>query len=286
MATEVRPSQVVRYFLTPKGLLFLLLLALTAVAYPVDGRAALLRIGLSASVAVASELLLTWRQNSWKLPDGALLTGLIVAMVMSQTAPWYAPVFASALAIASKHLIRGRLGHVFNPAAVGLLLTGLLFSSEQSWWGGLGDLPAPFIVLVIAAGLLVVERVNKLPSVLAFLAVYFGLLTAASIAGNPLAVADTFREPMLGAAMYFAFFMLSDPPTSPARASDQVWFAAAVAVISLLCLALTSSAVYYLLVGLLGGNALEAARRGLKSRLKRKARATGPRLSSSLTPLT
>jgi Na+-translocating ferredoxin:NAD+ oxidoreductase RnfD subunit len=89
---------------------------------------------------------------------------------------------------------------------------------------------------------------------------------------------------MTGAALYFAFFMLSDPPTTPARARDQVWFSVLVAVGSLLCLALTSNAVYYLLVGLLAGNAVEAARRSLLLRIK-KARATtrSPRLSPSLT---
>jgi Na+-translocating ferredoxin:NAD+ oxidoreductase RnfD subunit len=276
-------SKIATYFRTPKGMLVLALLALAAIAYPVDGQAAVLRLALSAGTAVVFELVLMRWRGKVELPDSALLTGFIVAMVMSQTAPWFAPMLASALAITSKYLIRARSGHIFNPAAVGLLLTALLFSSEQSWWGGLGDLPAPFIVLVIVAGGVIAERVNKLPSVLAFLATYFGLLTAASIAGNPLAVADAFREPMSGAAMYFAFFMLSDPPTTPARGTDQVWFSMAVAVASLLCLALRSSAVYYLLVGLLAGNGIETARRTLMMRSKKARAPRSPRLSASPT---
>lgn len=269
------------YLRTPKGLLIMVLLALAAIAYPLDGQAALLRLALSAGAAVALDLALMYRRRKLELPDSALLTGLIVSMVMSQTAPWFAPVLASALAIASKHLFRAKSGHIFNPAAAGLLVTAVLLSSEQSWWGGLGDLPSGFIVLVIAAGLLVADRVNKLPSVLTFTGVYFGLLTAASIFGTPLAVADTFREPMTGAAVYFAFFMLTDPPTTPARASDQVWFAIAVAVVSLICLALTSSAVYYLLIGLLAGNALEASRRWYVARSKKARAVRSPRLSHS-----
>ena len=269
------------YLRTPKGLLLAILLGLAAIAYPADGPAALLRLALAAGAAVALDLALMRRRGKLELPDSALLTGLIVAMVMSQTAPWYAPVAASALAVGSKHLLRAASGHIFNPAAVGLLATALLLSSEQSWWGGLGDLSPAFIVLVIAAGLFVADRVNKLPTVLTFSGVYFGLLTAASIFGSPLSVADTFREPMTGAAMFFAFFMLTDPPTTPARAGDQVWFAAAVAVVSLVCLALTSSAVWYLLVGLLAGNALEASRRRLVARTKRARTASRPRLSSA-----
>jgi enediyne biosynthesis protein E5 len=182
-------------------------------------------------------------------------------MVLSTAAPLYVPVLASAMAIVSKHMLRTSLGHILNPAAVGLLLTGLLLSSEQSWWGGLGDLPPVFIVAVLVAGVLVAEHVNKLPSVVAFTAAYFGLLTVASIAGTPLAFADAFREPMSGAALYFAFFMLTDPPTTPARPRDQVWFGVLVAAVSVACLALASGGVYYLLVGLLAGNATEAGRR-------------------------
>jgi enediyne biosynthesis protein E5 len=266
----MKPSRVVAYFRTPKGMLLLILAGLTAVAFPVDGWAAVARMVLGAAVAAGLEVALANDRKKVGLPDGAILTGFIVAMVMSQTAPVYAVVLAAGLAILSKHILRVKGGHIFNPSAAGLLVVALLFSSEQSWWGGLGDLPAPFIVLVLLAGALIVERTNKWTSVLTFAGVYFGLLTAFSVFGDPLGVADAFREPMSGAAVYFALFMLTDPPTSPARPSDQVWFGAAVGAASLLCLALAPTAVYYLLVGLLAGNALEAARRTLATRRRGK----------------
>ena len=267
----MRSAAVRAYFRTPKGGLVLVLLALLAIAYPVDGRAALLRVVLGASVAMASDLLLMRLRGKWELPDSAFLTGVIVAMVMSQRAPWYAIVVATALAIVSKHLLRTKHGHIFNPAAVGLLLTALFLSSEQSWWGGLGDTAPLLIVFVIAGGAIIAERTNKWASVLAFGATYFGLLTALSLAGSGAGVADAFREPMSGAALFFAFFMLTDPPTSPARPRDQVWFAMLVAGGSVACLALAPGAVYYLLAGLLLGNAVEGARRAIGSRKRRPA---------------
>ncbi|HLG73246.1 MAG TPA: RnfABCDGE type electron transport complex subunit D [Chloroflexota bacterium] len=267
----MRSAAVRAYFRTPKGGLVLVLLALLAIAYPVDGRAALLRVVLGASVAMAGDLLLMRFRGKWELPDSAFLTGVIVAMVMSQRAPWYAIVAATALAIVSKHLLRTKHGHIFNPAAVGLLLTALFLSSEQSWWGGLGDTAPLLIVFVIAGGAIIAERTNKWASVLAFGATYFGLLTALSLAGSGAGVADAFREPMSGAALFFAFFMLTDPPTSPARPRDQVWFAMLVAGGSVACLALAPGAVYYLLAGLLLGNAVEGARRAIGSRKRRPA---------------
>ncbi len=255
------------YFRTPKGGLVLVLLALMAIAYPVDGQAAVVHLALGAGVAVATDLVLKeMLARKRELPDSAFLTGVIVAMVISQTAPWYAVVLASMLAVASKFVLRAKQGHIFNPAALGLLVTAVFFSSEQSWWGGLGDVPAILIAAVVAGGAIIADRTNKWPSVLAFCATYFGLLTAAAFAGSQLSVADTFREPMSGAAVFFAFFMLTDPPTTPARPRDQVWFAVLVALASVACLALAPGAVYYLLVGLLVGNAVEAGRRSLLAR--------------------
>ena len=68
-----------------------------------------------------------------------------------------------------------------------------------------------------------VDRLNKFPLVLTFLAAYFGFFSIASVV-NAHAVAEMFREPFLQAALFLAFFMLTDPPTSPNRYVDQVWF--------------------------------------------------------------
>ncbi|HEX6512066.1 MAG TPA: RnfABCDGE type electron transport complex subunit D, partial [Chloroflexota bacterium] len=197
------------YFRTPKGMLVLALGALTAVAYPVEGWPALLRILLAAGAAVSVDLLFKAIKGKPEMADSALLTGFIVAMVLSPAVPLGVPILASVLAVTSKHLIQGKQGHFLNPAALGLLVTGVLFSTEQSWWGGLGDLPAVLIAAVVLAGWFIAERVNKLPTVLAFLGTYVGLLTMATIVGNPLSFADAFREPMTGAAVFFACFMLT-----------------------------------------------------------------------------
>jgi len=157
-------SKIGTYFRTPKGMLVIALLALIGIAYPVDGQQALPRLGLATLSAVIVDLLFMYRGGKMELPDSALLTGLIVAMVLGPAVPLGVPILASAFAVTSKRIIRGKRGHIFNPAAIGLLITGLLFSSEQSWGGGLGDLPAVLIVAVLAAGAVIANRVNKMPS--------------------------------------------------------------------------------------------------------------------------
>ncbi len=247
-------------------MLLVALLLLIGLAYPVEGQAALIRVGFAVAAALTVDLLFMYAMGRMEFPDSALLTGLIVGMVLGPAVPLGVPILASAIAVTSKRLIRTRHGHILNPAAVGLLVTGLLFSSEQSWWGGLGDLPAIMIVAVAVTGMIIAERVNKLPTVLTFLAAYFVFLTVGSMLGNSLSFADAFREPMTGAALYFAVFMATDPPTTPARPRDQVWFALVAAAVSAACLAVNFGGVYYLLIGLLVGNAFESTRRALMTR--------------------
>ncbi len=66
-----------------------------------------------------------------------------------------------------------------------------------------------------------------------------------------------FREPFLQAALFLAFFMLTDPPTSPNRYLDQVWFGALAAVSAGVAQLLGAGQVY-LLVGILVPNAMLA----------------------------
>ena len=52
-----------------------------------------------------------------------------------------------------------------------------------------------------------------MPLVLAFLGSYFLLFTVTAFAGDPGRVSGVFRTPDLQAVLFFAFFILTDPPT-------------------------------------------------------------------------
>ena len=65
--------------------------------------------------------------------------------------------------------------------------------------------------------------------------------------------------------------MLTDPPTSPVRYRDQVWFGLLVAALSVATY-LTLGGEYYLLAGLLVGNVAEAGRRVLLRQRRERAR--------------
>jgi Na+-translocating ferredoxin:NAD+ oxidoreductase RnfD subunit len=251
-----------RFFKTPKGLLTIVLVILIAMAAPHEGIRAVAP-GLVAAVIVAGLIdvaALRWRRRRWEFPSGAILTALIVAMVLSAREPWHVVVITSAVAVASKYIFRTHAANIFNPAALAIVATFFIFNTGQSWWGALPELAPVAQMVLVVTGLFIADRVNKMPLVLAFLGAYYLLFTATAFIGDPGWVSEVFRTPDLQAALYFAFFILTDPPTSPVKYRDQVVCGVIVALVSYAVFEWVG-AVYYLLAGVLAGNIWEAWRR-------------------------
>ena len=251
-----------RFFRTPKGVATIVLGGLTIIA--AFGEDATL-VGQVVGGAVAAAMLfdvfaLRVLRGRWHFPSGALLTGLIVAAVLSPHVAWWVSALTATVGVAAKYVFRVKPANIFNPAALGLVVTFYPFATGQSWWGALPDLSPYAIVVLLAAGIFMAYRVAKIPIVLSFLGVYYLLFTAMSFIGDPAFVSTLYRAPDLHAALYFAFFMVSDPPTSPPKPRDQVIFGAIVAVACLVMFEL-NHAVYFLAAGLLVGNVWEAWRR-------------------------
>jgi Na+-translocating ferredoxin:NAD+ oxidoreductase RnfD subunit len=251
-----------RFFSTPKGLLIIILVILTVLAAPHEGLLLVLP-GLTAGVLTAGlidGLILRKRESAWTFPDGAVLTGLFIAMVLSAYQPWYVFACGSAIAVCTKYVFRTRFANVFNPAALALVACYYIFDAPQNWWGALPELPPVAIVVLFATGAFITDRVNKMPLALTFLGLYYALFTATAFIGDSERVAEIFRAPDLHAVLFFAFFILTDPPTSPTKYADQILCGVIVALSSYFLFEVIG-AVYYLLAGVLVGNVWEAWRR-------------------------
>lgn len=250
------------FFETAKGLLTIVLAAVAAIAALHEGVRAVVPGVLTAVAASAllDAVILRSRHTRWDFPSGAVLTAVIVAMIVSVQTPWYIVTLTSLVAVASKYLVRTRAGNVFNPAALAIVATFPLFHTTQSWWGALPEVVPIAQVALLAGGVFIADRVNKMPLVLAFLAAYYLLFTTTAFVSDPAWVSEVFRTPDLQAVLFFALFILTDPPTSPVGYHDQVVFAVIVAAASYAIFE-WMGAVYYLLAGVLVGNLWEAWRR-------------------------
>jgi len=239
---------------TPKVQLLVIFVALLLVAAPPAGGLGLLP-NLLAAVLPAVVIDGVWmavESRRLRIPTSALLSAMIIFFILSTNESWLVVAWTSCFAILSKRIVRTSREHIFNPAALALLWAPIAFGSGESWWGGLADLSWAWIALVLVVGAFTVDRLNKFPLVLTFLAAYFGFFTLASLV-IPQSVAEMFREPFLQAALFLAFFMLTDPPTSPNRYGDQVWYGLLAALGAGVAQLLGAGQVF-LLVGVLVSN--------------------------------
>ncbi len=270
---------------TPKGLMILILLALLALAARRMG-GGVVAPGLLATVGSAALLdtalrWLTRRKPIW--PSGAILSALFVVLILDPHTPAYVSACTAIVAINAKYLLRTRLANIFNPAALALVVNYFLFASGQSWWGALPDLATPFVALLLATAVAIAQRIRKVPMLVAFLGCYFALFTIAAFLADPAKVAEVFRAPDANAALFFAGFMLTDPPTSPTKGRDQVIYGLIVAGASV-ALYLRFGALWYLPGGLLVGNLWVAAQRALTHRRHRRAAASGTKMAAEAHP--
>jgi Na+-transporting NADH:ubiquinone oxidoreductase subunit NqrB len=159
-------------------------------------------------------------------PKSALVSGLSLCLLLRTNSTGLA-VLAAVVAIASKFLIRVRGKHVFNPTNLGLVAT--MAASGRVWaspgqWGS-----AAFLAFLIAcAGGLVVNRAARSDVSYAFLLAWSAALFGrAAWLGDPLSI--PLHQVQSGALLLFAFFMISDPKTTPDSRAGRVLFAALVA---------------------------------------------------------
>lgn len=245
-------------FMTPKRFVLAMLLFLMLIAQVnMTNYNSLIHVGIAAVTAMFIDTIIAvLKKRKLTFPDGAAITGLIVALVLSPMVSSSISALTVAIAIASKHLFTVKKKPIFNPAAFGLLITAVLFSSGQSWWGGLSMLPIWCIVLVCIAGFLVTEKVNKFPQVLSFLGIYFLIVLIMGIIGIE-NVGDLIRVPYINSTLFLAFFMLTDPPTSLGKYKDQVKFGIITAVASITSYMILGG-LTFLLVGILIANGWKA----------------------------
>ncbi|MEM6781373.1 MAG: RnfABCDGE type electron transport complex subunit D [Pseudomonadota bacterium] len=158
-----------------------------------------------------------------------LITALSLTLLLKANAIWIFPL-AAFLAMASKFTIRVQDKHIFNPANFGIVaclvaLPDLVWVSPGQWgsavWLG-------FILLCL--GVLVLSKARR-----GDIAIFFLLSWAALIFGRALWLGDPltipFHNMQSGALLIFAFFMISDPKTTPDHWSGRLIFAFVIALI-------------------------------------------------------
>lgn len=162
-------------------------------------------------------------------PLSALITSLSLTLLL-RTDLIVLAALAAALAVGSKFLLRYNGKHIFNPA--NFALVSLMMLSDHAWistgqWGS----AALGTFALACLGFLVLTHARRAETTIAFVAIYAAMLFGrAAWLGDPWSI--PLHQVQNGALLIFAFFMISDPKTTPNSAVGRVIYAALVASVT------------------------------------------------------
>ena len=155
--------------------------------------------------------------------ESSLITALILALIISPANTFAGVLFLTAaggLAMASKYMLAIDRKHVFNPAAIAVLLTSLGAGQTASWWVG----SKPLLPFVVIGGLMLARKIRRFQMILSFVATAYAAAMIYSLIAHG-HVGTTLSQITFNSALFFlAFVMLTEPSTSPATAVKQRWY--------------------------------------------------------------
>lgn len=155
--------------------------------------------------------------------ESTYITALILALIIPpfrgiSDIPilFWAPV----LAMASKYILAINRKHIFNPAAIAVVLTALWLNDSANWWMG----TAVMMPFVLVFGLSIVRKIRREDMILSFFSIAFitEVIFAILHGSNIITALQTlvFHSSLL----FFAFVMLTEPFTTPPTKELRIFY--------------------------------------------------------------
>ncbi len=185
----------------------------------------LVSAGLLALICWAANAVLAWAFEVPTNVESAYITALILALILDpaeslgglQLLGW-----AAVLAMASKYLLALSHKHLFNPAAIAVVITAFALGEPASWWIGTGAM----LPVVVIGGLLIVRKVRQEAMVGAFLAASLVTVIGVSLV-QQLGFAREMQQLVVESPWIFlATIMLTEPLTVPPTRGLKLIYAA------------------------------------------------------------
>jgi hypothetical protein len=159
-------------------------------------------------------------------PRSPLISGLSLCLLLRTNAVLLA-FLAAVVTITSKFVLTRRRKHIFNPTNFGIVammaLTNQVWVSPAQWGSKLS-----FAFFIAAAGGIVIYRAARSDVTYAFLLAYASFLFGrAQWLGDPWTI--PMKQLQSGGLLLFAFYMISDPKTTPDSRRGRILLAVLVA---------------------------------------------------------
>jgi Na+-translocating ferredoxin:NAD+ oxidoreductase RnfD subunit len=258
----------------------------------------LVAVGTCAALEVGIVCL---RQGVLMWPASALLTGNGVAFVLRvpgtrhgdwwSTRGWWIFAATAAVSLLSKHVLRVRGSHVFNPSNLGLVLCFLVLGSSHAepldfWWGPMSAWLVVALAIIVLGGFAILSRLRLLEIAVSFWAAFAAGLAVVAATGHamtarwhlgPIAGFDFWKTLVTSPEiLVFLFFMITDPKTVPRGRRERIVYAVAIGLLAALLIA-PARTEYWSKVAVLGALAVVCGARVIpfRSRVRGRVLALG-----------
>jgi ferredoxin-NADP reductase len=166
----------------------------------------------------------SWAYDAPSNPESTYVTALILALIITPAASFTDHNFlilafwASGLAMASKYILAIGKKHIFNPAAIAVVITAFALNQSASWWVG----TVTMLPFVLFGGFLVTRKIQRfdlvLSSIISSLVVILGL--SLMNGGNIFSLG--WNVLVSTPLIFFATVMLTEPLTTPPTSALRV----------------------------------------------------------------
>lgn len=235
------------------------LIGITALGFEVTVPQVVVAI-LSAGLVDVVVTFVKARELVW--PASGMLTGSGIALILRHVGTrsgdywgwegWHWFALVAGLSVLSKHIIRARDGHTFNPSNIGLVVAFLVLGSTvveplDFWWAPLDVWMAIAYLVIIGGGIAITQRLRLLEMAASFWLTFVVSQGVLAASGHCI-VATWATAPVCDGrywmtlatspeVLVFVFFMITDPKTIPTGRSARVLFAGSLGVFSTLLMA-------------------------------------------------
>ncbi|GHO86075.1 RnfABCDGE type electron transport complex subunit D [Dictyobacter formicarum] len=177
-------------------------------------------LALLASTVVL--VILCWATNTifgyfFEVPtniESATITALILTLIIdpAQThASFQFLGWAAILAMASKYILALYKKHIFNPAAIAVVITSFVLGESASWWIGTTSM----LPLVLIGGLLIARKLRQIDLVIVFSVTALLCDCVINLVQGKSALTEINQLLLLSPLFFFATVMLTEPLTAP-----------------------------------------------------------------------
>lgn len=189
-----------------------------------------LSLAIISIVSLVTNFIVSKIVKSKVNPESFSITALILFLIVAPPSSVQDAVtisLISAIAMISKYIFSINKKHIFNPAAIALVIAGLYGSTLAIWWVG----SAPLLPIVAILGFLIVRKIRRFQMVFAFFAAAFVSITIFGIYNN-VPFGELYSQVLLSwPIVFFATVMLTEPLTMPPTRNKQLIYGSIVGLL-------------------------------------------------------